>query len=251
MRAPTITSPSVRHRRIAGAHPRGPAPFALVARRRPARVSFGGLEIDFDARRVRAAGKEVRLTPKEFELLRYLVAHAGKPVTHRDCCKPFGDPITATSPNTCASSSIRSARSRGESGAAQIHRHRALGRLPLRGAGFILRTVANRPDQRPDPEELLRRVQAEERRAGRSRLKVFLGYAPRVGKSLRMFDEGRRRKLRGEDVVVGAVQGNVTPEVQEIVSRLEVVASIREQHAGRLYEVIDLTTLSGATRACA
>jgi two-component system sensor histidine kinase KdpD len=103
--------------------------------------------------------------------------------------------------------------------------------------------MANRPDQRPDPEELLRRVQAEERRAGRSRLKVFLGYAPRVGKSLRMFDEGRRRKLRGEDVVVGAVQGNVTPDVQEIVSRLEVVPSIREQHAGRLYEVIDLATL--------
>ncbi|MGA2771272.1 MAG: hypothetical protein ABSG26_10705 [Bryobacteraceae bacterium] len=103
--------------------------------------------------------------------------------------------------------------------------------------------MANRPDQRPDPEELLRRVQAEERQATRGRLKVFLGYAPRVGKSLRMFDEGRRRKLRGEDVVVGAVQGNVTPDVQEIVSRLEVVPLIREQHAGRTYEVIDLTTL--------
>ncbi len=103
--------------------------------------------------------------------------------------------------------------------------------------------MANRPDQRPDPEELLRRVQAEERREGRGRLKVFLGYAPRVGKSLRMFDEGRRRKLRGEDVVVGAVQGNVTPDVQEIVSRLEVVPTIQERHAGRAYEVIDLTTL--------
>ena len=103
--------------------------------------------------------------------------------------------------------------------------------------------MANLPDHRPDPEELLRRVQAEERRAGRSRLKVFLGYAPRVGKSLRMFDEGRRRKLRGEDVVVGAVQGNVTPDVREIVSRLEVVPCIGERHAGRTYEVIDLATL--------
>jgi two-component system sensor histidine kinase KdpD len=101
----------------------------------------------------------------------------------------------------------------------------------------------NRTDQRPDPEELLRRLRAEERRAGRGRLKVFLGYAPRVGKSLRMFDEGRRRKLRGEDVVVGAVQGNVTSDVREILSRLEVIPSIREQHAGRVYEVIDLTTL--------
>src|ERR1700690_4263823 len=98
-------------------------------------------------------------------------------------------------------------------------------------------------DRRLNPEELLRRVQAEERRERRSRLKVFLGYAPRVGKSLRMFDEGRRRKLRGEDVVVGAAQANVTADVQEIVSRLEVVRCISEQHAGRAYEVIDLTTL--------
>jgi two-component system KDP operon response regulator KdpE len=47
--------------------------------------SFGvpGLEIDFQTRRVRAQGKDVRLTPKEFDLLRYLVLHAGKPVTHR------------------------------------------------------------------------------------------------------------------------------------------------------------------------
>jgi two-component system sensor histidine kinase KdpD len=103
--------------------------------------------------------------------------------------------------------------------------------------------MANRPDERPDPEELLRRWQEEERRAGRGRLKVFLGYAPRVGKSLRMFNEGWRRRLRGEDVVVGAVQGNVTPDVREVVSRLEVVPLIREEHAGRVYEVIDLTSL--------
>ena len=60
-----------------------------------------------------------------------------------------------------------------------------------------------RTDRRPNPDELLRRVQAEERRERRGRLKIFLGYAPRVGKSLRMFDEGRRRSERGQDVVVG------------------------------------------------
>jgi CheY-like chemotaxis protein len=48
---------AVRHRRTAGAHPRRAAPFALVAGRRSARVSLAGLEIDFDARRVRARAK--------------------------------------------------------------------------------------------------------------------------------------------------------------------------------------------------
>jgi two-component system sensor histidine kinase KdpD len=85
--------------------------------------------------------------------------------------------------------------------------------------------VASRPERKPDPEELLRRVQAEERREGRGRLKVFLGYASRVGKSFRMFDEGRRRKERGQDVVIGAVQSKVTPDIPEILSRLEVIPS--------------------------
>jgi two-component system sensor histidine kinase KdpD len=94
--------------------------------------------------------------------------------------------------------------------------------------------------RRPDPEELLRRVQAEERRERRGRLKVFLGYAPRVGKSFRMFDEGRRRKERGEDVVVASVQGEVTPDIQAIVSHLEAIPTLPERYAGREFQVLDI-----------
>ena len=50
------------------------------------------LEIDFDTRRVHANGKDVRLTPKEFEVLRYLVAHAGRPVTHRELLQSVWGP---------------------------------------------------------------------------------------------------------------------------------------------------------------
>ena len=96
---------------------------------------------------------------------------------------------------------------------------------------------------RPNPEELLRKVQADERRESRGRLKVFLGYVSRVGKSYRMFDEGRRRKERGQDVVVGALQPGATPEVQEILKRLDVVPTISTKHAGRDYEVMDMSAL--------
>jgi len=69
--------------------------------------------------------------------------------------------------------------------------------------------MASRIDPcRPNPDELLRRIETQEVRDGRGRLKIFLGYAPRVGKSARMFDEGRRRKARGQDVVVGSIQQN-------------------------------------------
>jgi two-component system, OmpR family, sensor histidine kinase KdpD len=74
---------------------------------------------------------------------------------------------------------------------------------------------------RPDPEQLLRQVQAEEEFRKRGRLKIFLGYAPGVGKSFRMLDEGRRRKRRGEDVIVGGMQVGASPAIQEILRHME------------------------------
>ena len=58
----------------------------------PRGFESAGLEIDFEGRRVRAQGREVRLTPKEFELLRCLVAHAGRPVTHRELLQAVWGP---------------------------------------------------------------------------------------------------------------------------------------------------------------
>jgi two-component system sensor histidine kinase KdpD len=77
--------------------------------------------------------------------------------------------------------------------------------------------------ERPDPEALLRQVQAEARAAERGQLKVFLGYASGVGKSFRLFDEGRRRRSRGEDVVVTATQPEVPDEVADIIAGMEAV----------------------------
>jgi two-component system KDP operon response regulator KdpE len=43
----------------------------------------GDLAIDFESRRVTLNGNTVRLTPKEFDLLKFLVDHANKPIPHR------------------------------------------------------------------------------------------------------------------------------------------------------------------------
>ena len=76
---------------------------------------------------------------------------------------------------------------------------------------------------RPDPEVLLRQIEQQERRKSQAKLKVFLGYASGVGKSYQMLDEARRRRERGEDVVVGATQSKYTPEVQRLASEAEVI----------------------------
>src|SRR5712692_1092181 len=77
--------------------------------------------------------------------------------------------------------------------------------------------------RRKTPEELLRECQAEEAAARKGHLKIFLGYASGVGKSFRMLDEARRRRERGQDIVVGAVQPQVPPEVQALLPKLEVI----------------------------
>jgi two-component system KDP operon response regulator KdpE len=45
-------------------------------------IHSGELEIDLARRSVTVNGRSVHLTPTEYELLRYLALHAGKPVTH-------------------------------------------------------------------------------------------------------------------------------------------------------------------------
>ena len=46
-------------------------------------LKVGGIEIDHVRHKVTRAGDEVKLTPKEFELLSFLARHAGKVLTHR------------------------------------------------------------------------------------------------------------------------------------------------------------------------
>ncbi|MGH9477395.1 MAG: hypothetical protein ACRD1C_13885 [Terriglobales bacterium] len=79
------------------------------------------------------------------------------------------------------------------------------------------------PPSRPDPDHLLRQILAQEEHERRGLLKIFLGYSSGVGKSFRMLDEARRRRMRGQDVVVAATQANHAPEVEAVLAQLEVV----------------------------
>jgi len=94
-------------------------------------------------------------------------------------------------------------------------------------------------ENRPTPEQLLEQVEKEEARKRRGRLKIFLGYASGVGKSFKMLDEGRRRRERGEDVVVGAVQPKGFGELRDLLLKCEIIPTqaIDER------EVIDLAEI--------
>lgn len=65
--------------RIRAALRRAPA----AATREVQEIRLGDFDVNLEARTVAVRGEEVHLTPKEYELLVYLLRHAGKVLTHR------------------------------------------------------------------------------------------------------------------------------------------------------------------------
>jgi len=76
-------------------------------------------------------------------------------------------------------------------------------------------------ENRPDPDELLKNIQAEE--PSRGKLKIFLGYAAGVGKTYAMLEAAHQRKEQGIDVVVGYVEPHKRVETEEMLEGLEVL----------------------------
>ena len=75
-------------------------------------------------------------------------------------------------------------------------------------------------DSRPNPDELLARVEAEEEQKKRGKLKIFLGYAAGVGKTYTMLEAARQRK-KDTDVVVAYVETHGRAETEALLEGLE------------------------------
>jgi two-component system sensor histidine kinase KdpD len=99
------------------------------------------------------------------------------------------------------------------------------------------------PTPRPDPDQLLAHVQAEERRHVRGRLKVFLGYAAGVGKTYAMLEAAQQRKAEGVDVVIGLVETHGRAETEAMIEGLEVVPRRPIEYRGTRLTEMDLDAL--------
>ena len=87
------------------------------------------------------------------------------------------------------------------------------------------------------PEQWLEEISPQVRTKGI--LKLFLGYAPGVGKTYSMLSEAIRRRSRGEDVVVGFVETHGRKGIAELASKLEQVPRKRIEYKGTLFEEMD------------
>ncbi|MGL5852720.1 MAG: histidine kinase, partial [Phycicoccus sp.] len=74
----------------------------------------------------------------------------------------------------------------------------------------------------------------------RGRLRIYLGAAPGVGKTVAMLEEGHRRQGRGTDVVVGVVETHGRVHTAALVDGLEVVPRRVVGHRGATLEEMDL-----------
>lgn len=94
--------------------------------------------------------------------------------------------------------------------------------------------------QRPDPDELLARVQAEEERQARGKLKVFLGYAAGVGKTYAMLEAAHQRLSEGIDVAAGYVETHGRAETDLLLQDLEVIPRRQLEYRGTVQTEMDL-----------
>lgn len=73
--------------------------------------------------------------------------------------------------------------------------------------------------------------------------KLFLGYAPGVGKTYSMLSEGIRRHSRGEDVVIGVVESHGRKAIEELAAQLEAVPRRKIEYKGTVFEEMDVEAI--------
>jgi len=93
---------------------------------------------------------------------------------------------------------------------------------------------------RPDPDELLRRVEAEEQRARRGKLTLFFGAAPGVGKTYAMLQAAREALAEQRAVVVGLVETHGRFETAALLGGLEILPRLRFAYRDIELEEFDL-----------
>jgi two-component system, OmpR family, sensor histidine kinase KdpD len=95
-------------------------------------------------------------------------------------------------------------------------------------------------DQRPDPDELLEKVQRAEEKARRGKLKLFFGASAGVGKTYAMLAAARQMRAQGVDVVIGVVETHGRKETEAMVEGLEILPLREIPYRDRILKEFDL-----------
>ena len=95
-------------------------------------------------------------------------------------------------------------------------------------------------ENRPNPDELLQKINDEEKENRKGKLKVFFGYAAGVGKTYAMLDAAHTAKKAGIDVVVGYIEPHTRPETLALLDGLEILPTLEIEYKGIILNEFDL-----------
>ena len=90
------------------------------------------------------------------------------------------------------------------------------------------------------PEQWLEEVATQKKQGI---FKLFLGYAPGVGKTFNMLSEGIRRKSRGEDVMIGVVETHGRKGISELAAKLETIPRRKLEYKGAEFDEMDVDAI--------
>ena len=93
---------------------------------------------------------------------------------------------------------------------------------------------------RPDPDELLVQLRADEARAVRGKLRIYFGSSAGVGKTYAMLAAGRQLKASGLDIVAGIVETHGRAETAAQLLGLDVLPASQLSARGRTLPEFDL-----------
>jgi two-component system, OmpR family, sensor histidine kinase KdpD len=104
-------------------------------------------------------------------------------------------------------------------------------------------------NERPDPDQLLADVHAQEAAARRGRLRIYFGASAGVGKTYAMLAAARQLREEGKDVVVGVVETHGRRETEALLQALQVLPRRSVTAEGRTLQEFDLDAALARTPA--
>lgn len=96
------------------------------------------------------------------------------------------------------------------------------------------------PNQRPDPDALLRQIRTDEQLQTRGRLKIFFGYAAGVGKTYAMLEAAHAAKDSGVDVLCGYIEPHTRPDTLALLDGLDILPPLEPAYKGVKLREFDL-----------
>ena len=103
--------------------------------------------------------------------------------------------------------------------------------------------IEKNDEDKPNPDELLRAIQKQEKQREFGRLKIFFGMAAGVGKTYSMLENAQKKLRDGVNVVVGTINTHGRKETEALLQGLPTIPEKWIKYKDTVFEEMDLETI--------